>query len=299
MNPILLAVRCAKQRQTDTVVFRVGSFKTPVPVVVRIVWENDGEEHMETEALGWTDRSVYVRLPDSRWRFTSVWLRAEDVRRQASDAPPEPPARSMTPDPRATNSGAVWFDAETAGASSCRRQSSSPSTLILGQSPQSSRGRSRALLIVAPNSRPSSRAAAEVNSPTFLGSVCAAASPACEEKNWPVHEALVGATASADEAGRSSPAAVTRDTVRIRARMTHPFGRRQLLHSMDDVRCGRCKHDVVRVLAHPDVRVVLDHVDGLPVAIHHRLAQVVLLAVTELVDPEVGGFLLVNRGPCR
>jgi hypothetical protein len=58
------------------------TFKTPVPVVVRIVWEHDGVEQLETEALGWTDRRVYVRLPDSRWRFTSIWLRAEDVRRR-------------------------------------------------------------------------------------------------------------------------------------------------------------------------------------------------------------------------
>ncbi len=32
------------------------TFKTPVPVVARIVWEHDGEEQVETEALGWTDR---------------------------------------------------------------------------------------------------------------------------------------------------------------------------------------------------------------------------------------------------
>jgi hypothetical protein len=28
------------------------TFKTPVPVVVRIEWADDGEEHIETEALG-------------------------------------------------------------------------------------------------------------------------------------------------------------------------------------------------------------------------------------------------------
>jgi hypothetical protein len=49
---------------------------------VRIVWRHDGVEHLETEALGWTDRRVYVRLPDSRWRFTSVWLDATDVHRR-------------------------------------------------------------------------------------------------------------------------------------------------------------------------------------------------------------------------
>jgi hypothetical protein len=35
----------------------------PVPVTARIVWEDDGEEHIETEAAGWTGRLVYVRVP--------------------------------------------------------------------------------------------------------------------------------------------------------------------------------------------------------------------------------------------
>ena len=50
--------------------------QTPVPVVARIEWAEDGVEQFETEALGWTDRRVYLRLPDSRWRFTAVWLAA-------------------------------------------------------------------------------------------------------------------------------------------------------------------------------------------------------------------------------
>ena len=58
------------------------TFTMPVPVVVRIVWEHDGEEHIETEALGWTDGDAYVRMPDGRWKFTAVWLRAEDVKRR-------------------------------------------------------------------------------------------------------------------------------------------------------------------------------------------------------------------------
>jgi hypothetical protein len=58
------------------------TFRQPVPVVARIEWTVDGVEQLETEALGWTDRRVYVRLPDSRWRFTSVWLHASDVRRR-------------------------------------------------------------------------------------------------------------------------------------------------------------------------------------------------------------------------
>jgi hypothetical protein len=39
-------------------------------------------EQLETEALGWTDRRVYVRLPDSRWRFTSIWRDASAVTRR-------------------------------------------------------------------------------------------------------------------------------------------------------------------------------------------------------------------------
>jgi hypothetical protein len=48
----------------------------------RIVWADDGEEHVDTVALGWTSRDVYVRLPDPRYRFTAVWLDASDVKRR-------------------------------------------------------------------------------------------------------------------------------------------------------------------------------------------------------------------------
>ena len=54
----------------------------PVPIVARIVWEDDGEEHLETEALGWTGRDVYVRMPDTRYQFTAVWLNVADVTRR-------------------------------------------------------------------------------------------------------------------------------------------------------------------------------------------------------------------------
>ena len=76
--------------------------------------------------------------------------------------------------------------------------------------------------MLAPNSLPSSRAVAEMNSPTFLGSLCCAASPACDEKNWPTHDELVGAAASAGDAvpGSNSPTAVTKDHVMIRAPTT-------------------------------------------------------------------------------
>ena len=58
------------------------TFGQPVPVVARIVWEHDGEEHIETVALGWTGQHAYIRLPDPRYRFTAVWLDATDVRRR-------------------------------------------------------------------------------------------------------------------------------------------------------------------------------------------------------------------------
>jgi hypothetical protein len=45
-----------------------------VPIIARIVWEEDGEEHIDTEAAGWSPQLVYVRLPDRRYRLTSVWL---------------------------------------------------------------------------------------------------------------------------------------------------------------------------------------------------------------------------------
>jgi hypothetical protein len=54
----------------------------PVPIVARIVWENDGEEYIDTQAAGWSGQNVYVRLPDTRWRPTSVWLNAADVTRR-------------------------------------------------------------------------------------------------------------------------------------------------------------------------------------------------------------------------
>jgi hypothetical protein len=54
----------------------------PVPIVARIVWEDDGEEYIETTAAGWSGRLVYVRVPDRRYRLTSVWLDAADVTRR-------------------------------------------------------------------------------------------------------------------------------------------------------------------------------------------------------------------------
>jgi hypothetical protein len=54
----------------------------PVPIVARIVWEDDGEEYLETEAAGWSGQLIYVRVPDLRYALTSVWLDAADVTRR-------------------------------------------------------------------------------------------------------------------------------------------------------------------------------------------------------------------------
>lgn len=54
----------------------------PVPVTARIVWAVDGEEHIDTVALGWAGRDVYVRMPDRRYQFTACWLDAAAVTRR-------------------------------------------------------------------------------------------------------------------------------------------------------------------------------------------------------------------------
>jgi hypothetical protein len=55
------------------------TFNQPVPITARIMWEETGEEFIDTVALGWTSRDVCVRMPDTRYRLTSVWLDAADV----------------------------------------------------------------------------------------------------------------------------------------------------------------------------------------------------------------------------
>lgn len=60
----------------------------PVPVTARIVWEDDGEEYIDTEAAGWGGQLVYVRMPDRRYRLTSVWLDAVDVGGAEGRQPP-------------------------------------------------------------------------------------------------------------------------------------------------------------------------------------------------------------------
>ncbi len=58
------------------------TFNQPVPIVARIVWEQEGEEHIDTVALGWTGRNVYVRMKDTGYQFTACWLDASDLERR-------------------------------------------------------------------------------------------------------------------------------------------------------------------------------------------------------------------------
>jgi hypothetical protein len=41
------------------------TFGQPVPIA-RVVWEDDGEEYVDTVALGWTGCNVYVRMVGPR-----------------------------------------------------------------------------------------------------------------------------------------------------------------------------------------------------------------------------------------
>jgi hypothetical protein len=58
------------------------TFGRPLPIMARVVWADDGEEYLDTVALGWRGRDVYVRMTDTRYRLRAVWLDASDVRRR-------------------------------------------------------------------------------------------------------------------------------------------------------------------------------------------------------------------------
>jgi hypothetical protein len=46
------------------------------------VWETDGEELVQTTALGWTGQAVHVRLADPRCRTNAIGLDGADVPRR-------------------------------------------------------------------------------------------------------------------------------------------------------------------------------------------------------------------------
>jgi hypothetical protein len=52
-------------------------------VIARVVWENDGEEHIACTAIRWTRTHVLVDLSrDRRSATIGAWLLAQDVRRR-------------------------------------------------------------------------------------------------------------------------------------------------------------------------------------------------------------------------
>ena len=52
-----------------------------IPVEVRLVWSDDGEEWRRTSANGWTNTNVRIVLHDKRTVANIIWVAATDVRR--------------------------------------------------------------------------------------------------------------------------------------------------------------------------------------------------------------------------
>jgi hypothetical protein len=69
--------------------------REPIPVVARVVWSTDGEEHLPGQAIAWTSSEVLVELRDPRCATVGAWLPAADVRRRVDRPvrPAHPPHR--------------------------------------------------------------------------------------------------------------------------------------------------------------------------------------------------------------
>ena len=57
-------------------------FPNPIPVRVRLIWERDGAEFIDTTALGWARQLVRVQVHDRRSRSAVAWVHAEHVQRR-------------------------------------------------------------------------------------------------------------------------------------------------------------------------------------------------------------------------
>lgn len=54
--------------------------RRPIPVRARIVWENDGEEWVDGDALRLDPGvAIFVQFADPRCKFTGIWLSPDDV----------------------------------------------------------------------------------------------------------------------------------------------------------------------------------------------------------------------------
>lgn len=51
-------------------------------VTVRLVWERDGVELVDTHAMAWSGRLVLVQVADARYQLRGAWLDAGDVERR-------------------------------------------------------------------------------------------------------------------------------------------------------------------------------------------------------------------------
>lgn len=53
-----------------------------IPVTIRVVWERDGEEHIDATAVDWVGRDVLCWWVERRIETRGAWLDAGDVRRR-------------------------------------------------------------------------------------------------------------------------------------------------------------------------------------------------------------------------
>lgn len=60
--------------------------RQPIPVTVRLLWERDGLELLDTLARDWVGHDVLVDVADERWGTRGVWLDVADVRRRPAAA---------------------------------------------------------------------------------------------------------------------------------------------------------------------------------------------------------------------
>jgi hypothetical protein len=62
--------------------------RDPIAVMVRVVFERDGETWIEGSAMRWDRTRVCVTVNDVLLSSGYVWVRARDVRRLGTQAPP-------------------------------------------------------------------------------------------------------------------------------------------------------------------------------------------------------------------
>lgn len=69
------------QNVTNSLPARNRPDRTRLPVRARLVWELDGEEWVDAQALRLDPigPAVFVEFGDARCRFTGVWLHPDDV----------------------------------------------------------------------------------------------------------------------------------------------------------------------------------------------------------------------------